>query len=182
MKEYLININKILFSFLVISFIQCKTVYVPHKKGNLNEAILNSIQDFTKTHESVIKKYDKFYIGYEIHDDYYQIMILGSERKYLFNPNKNPDENKFPSGFLEENNKLFIWYDEDKKIDENTIQTYLRFDLLVDNQNETIFFLDDIMDDGIKATVYYICINDLTNFKKSITNYVKPSHPRLNCN
>ncbi|MFN3756503.1 MAG: hypothetical protein ACK4RM_06080 [Flavobacterium sp.] len=183
MNPSLIKFLKLTFVFLfIITSYKCKTIDIPNKKGNLNEAIINSIQNFTNNHKSLLKKHNTFYVGYEVYTDYYCIIISGSENKHLYNPNKKPNDNKFPSNFLEINNKLFIWYDNKKDIDENTIQTYLKYSLLVDNKNETIYFLDDIMDDSIIGVSYYICKNDITNFKKIKSNYIKKLHPDLNCN
>jgi hypothetical protein len=182
MKVYLIKTCKIILFFLLIFCIQCKTIEVQYKKGNINEAIMNSIKDFKYNHKSLIKSENVYYIGNKSYNDYYRITISNTESKHLYNPNIKPNENKFPSNFYEENNILFIWYDENKEIDEKTIQTYLRYGLLVDNQNETIVFLDDIIDDSLKGVIYYICKDDLSNFKKIKSNQLKDSHPRLNCN
>ncbi len=172
-----------LFIFIISINSQCKIIHdVPNETGNLNEAIINSIRDFKNNHQSLVKKDNTFYVGYEVYADYYYVIIVGTEKKYLYNPNKKPNENKFPSNFIEIDKKLFVWYDNNIDIDEKTIQTYLKYNLLVDNKNETIFFLDDIMDDSKKGVSYYICKNNLTNFKKSITNRVQISNSKLNCN
>ena len=182
MKVYLIKTCKLILFFLFISCIQCKPVDVKYREGNINEAIINSINDFTHNHKSLIKRGNIYYIGYKSYNDYYRITISKTESKHLYNPNIKPNENKFPSNFYEENNILFIWFDKGKEIDKKTIQTYLKYGLLVDNQNGTILFLDEVIDDSLEGVTYYICKNNLSNFKKIKSNQVKNSHPRLNCN
>ncbi len=182
MKLSLIKVLKLVFfSFFIIISIRCKTTEGLYEKGNLNEAILNSINNFTNKHKLLLKKNNTFFVGHSVYKDYYRILIIRLDSKYLYNPSIKPSENKLPQNFYEENSNLFIWYDEDKQIDEKTIETYSKYNLLIDNQNETIFFLDVNMDDSVKGVVYYICVNDLTNYKKIYSNEVKKSHPRLNC-
>lgn len=182
MKVRLTKACKIILFFLLISCIQCKPIDVQYKKGNINEAIINSINDFTHNHISLIKRGTIYYIGYKSYDDYYRVTISKTENKHLYNPNIKPNENKFPSNYHEENNILFIWYDKDKEIDNETIQTYQKYGLLVDSQNGTIVFLDEVIDDSLEGVTYYICKNNLVNFKKIKSNQVINSHPRLNCN
>lgn len=182
MNKYLIKKNKIGTFFVVILFIQCKTIEVQNKNGDINDAILNSIYDFINDHKSLTKNDRVFYVGNERINDYYLITISRTLSKHLYNPSRKPSDNILPSNFYEVNNKLFIWWDDQKEVDETTIQTYLSYDLLIDNQNDTIVTLDVVLDDKTKGVSYYICKNDLSNYKKIKSSYVKNSHPKLKCN
>jgi predicted transcriptional regulator len=149
---------------------------------SLHDVVLYSINDFIKNYTSLVKHDNVFYISKDIQPNFYRITITGSENKYLYNPNKLPNENKFPNNYVEINKKLFIWYDEEKEIDEETIKIFMKYNLLVDNKNDSINFLDVIIDDSKKGVSYYMCKNNIANFKKIKSNWVKKSHPKLSCN
>jgi hypothetical protein len=182
MKESHVNFRFIYFSCFIV-LIGCKSAQLPNKSGNINDAIVNSIIDFNNGNKKLLKTHTIYHVMHNTYDDYYQLVIIGTQNKFLYNPDKIKIESELPSNYYEIENKLFYWYDDTKTIDEKTIKIYLKYDLLVDNQNGTIGYLDDfILDETLKGGFYFICKNDLTNYQKKISNSGKDLHSNLNCN
>lgn len=160
---------------------QCKTVAPRNREGGINEAIENAIDDFVGNHKSLSSKDNTFYVNYVVFPDYFKVTILGFKKRFLYNPGHGSLQKGTPTEFIENRGKLFLWYGN-RIADGTTIQTYLKYDLLVDDQNGAITMLfDDSIDDSKKAVGYYICKSDLTHFRKVVSNYLPPAHPRLKC-
>jgi len=84
--------------------------------------------------------------------------------------------------YLEKEGKLFFWWDSSYPLTEKTLATYKKYDLLQDDDG-LIQTPDFITDDALKGAYYFFCTNDLSSYKKVITNtgfgYFDP--PKLNC-
>ncbi|WP_157505271.1 hypothetical protein [Flavobacterium antarcticum] len=127
MKKYLTKINitnLILMSLFLLN--NCKTIDLPHKQGTVNDAIFNCIYDFRSINKALMKKDTVFAVISEEEDDFFRITIVGSNNKYLYNSNLIPSDNKMRNNYYETDNKLFIWYDVTKEIDEKTVEIYDR--------------------------------------------------------
>jgi hypothetical protein len=91
---------------------------------------------------------------------------------------------KLTSRFIEKNGKLFYWWDDRYPLTEETLAVLKKYHLLVDDQGGSIRFLENSINDAQKAAHYYFCRNDLSRYKKVITNtgigYYDP--PEVDCN
>lgn len=181
------TINLIYFLFLIILGVGCRTSLNYRTNGDINDAIFNVVTNFINKHKQLQKNDSVFNIVFfdEENDknDYYRFIIIGTNKQYLYNKLKSPNENRFPSNYLEFENKLFIWYDDNKQIDSLTLATYIRYNLLIDDKDGNIKYLDNVvLDDSKKGVIYFVCKNNLTRFEKKVSNkYIK--HPKkLICN
>lgn len=77
---------------------------------------------------------------------------------------------RLPSRYIEKNGKLFFWWDDDYSLTENTLAVFNKYNLLQGDKNGTIKVPDSIIDDAEKAAHYYFCKEDLSKYKRVITN------------
>jgi len=92
---------------------------------------------------------------------------------------------KIPTRYVEKDNKLFYWWDEDYPLTQETLTVFKKYNLLVENDLDGVIeYYDFKIDDAQKGVHYYFCKNDLTNYKKVTTNKGIGFYdaPTLNCN
>lgn len=184
MRKKLSRSKIICLAVVVLCCTQCQSVRLPYNDGGTNHAIVNAIHDFKITHKSLFKKDMVFYIITRDNINYYDLSIIGIDQKqYLYNHKTAPNDNLFPNNYYLLDSKLFIWYDDKKIIDEHTINTYLKYNLLVDNKNDSVLFLDNLnMDDSKIGVSYLFCKNNLATYKKYKTNIKRMPSFDLICN
>ena len=184
------HIHKIMFIVILFSLmnlmVSCSTSLVYRENGNVNDAAYNAVIDFAHNHTRLLKKHSVFRVinfGEENPEsNFYRLIIIGNDRPFLFNKSKSQNENKFPTNYLEVENKLFIWYDDAKQIDSSTIETYKKYNLLVDDENGKIKYLDnDAIDEEQKGVIYFFCQKNLTTFEKKVANKSIKFPKRLSC-
>jgi len=90
---------------------------------------------------------------------------------------------KLPSRHIEKGGKLFYWWDDDYPLTEEMLAILWKYDLLFDDTERLVVIPQFSIDDRLKGAHYYFCKNDLSKFKRVITNiahgYYKP--PKLKC-
>ncbi|MDR0231502.1 MAG: hypothetical protein LBI82_05220 [Dysgonamonadaceae bacterium] len=91
---------------------------------------------------------------------------------------------KLPSRYIEKDGKLFYWWDNDYPLTEEMLAILWKYDLLFDDTKGLVGFPQFSIDEKLKGVHYYFCRNNLSKFKRVVTNiapgYYKP--PKLNCN
>ena len=157
--------------------------------GGNNQAILNAIIDFSKTNNSY-KKHSVFHVSiydalfrkisrkvsegnYESingksYENIIAVSILGNDNKHIYYLADNTNINSkgyFPSRYIEKDGKLFIWYDDEKVMDEKTIAIFRKYEL-IGKKELPMIKIDDLK----KGVDYYFCRNNLKNYKKKISN------------
>ncbi|MEZ0007099.1 hypothetical protein ABH942_002477 [Flavobacterium sp. 28YEA47A] len=150
--------------------------------GNYEDAIQNTIIDFSNT--SLFEKGKVFKLHFEsLNNDLYHIMIIESfDNKYLYSKEKKIEENKLPSRCFELNNKLFIWWDDNYTIDKEVFSKLEKYSMLEDDKGGWITFLESSIDDKKKGVDYFICKNNLKIYKRIITRIGNIPIPVLECN
>ena len=137
--------------------------------GNKNDAIENAILDFVHTEKKLLKCDKVFSISAEEYQDNTVITILGNLTRILLIIEENGSYNYclFPTRLIETHDKLFFWYDETKSVTDTIINTLCKYNLVdtVDIYSGTIIF-----DDAKKAAAYYFCKNNLSEYRKIVTN------------
>lgn len=188
MKKQTINKMYSLFAIVLLILLGsgCRTSLNYKTNGDINDAINNVILNFVNNNHQLLKNDAVFNVVFfeEENDknDYYKLIIIGTENQHLYNKLKKPNDNRFPSNYTEVENKLFLWYDDTKKIDSLTISTYKRYNLLIDDKNGSIKYLDsEILDDSKKGVSYFVCKNNLTKFEKHISNKSIKYPKKLKC-
>ena len=87
---------------------------------------------------------------------------------------------KLPSRYIIKNDKLFYWWDDNYPVTEEMIAVLWRYNLL----QTDLIIPEFTIDDSLKGADYYFCKNDLSKYKRVVTNiglgYYNP--PELNCN
>ena len=87
---------------------------------------------------------------------------------------------KLPSRYIIKNGKLFYWWDNNYPVTEEMITILWRYNLL----QTDLIIPEFTIDDSLKGADYYFCKNNLSKYKRVITNiglgYYKP--PKLKCN
>jgi hypothetical protein len=115
-------------------------------------------------------------------DTVYQ--IIGEDNPVIWlNKNKvSVSYRAFPTGVMERNGKLFFWYDETQSVTDTIINTLYKYNF-VDTMIVNMYIPDRIINDAKKGADYYFCKDNLSKYKKVITNraigHYKP--PKLKC-
>ena len=90
---------------------------------------------------------------------------------------------KLPSRYVEKDGKLFYWWDNDYPLTEAMLAILWKYNLLCDDTEGLIGIPDFTIDERQKGAHYYFCKNNLSKYKRILTNigegYYKP--PELNC-
>lgn len=87
--------------------------------------------------------------------------------------------NQLPTDYLIKDGKLFYWWNKNNTVTEDIIDVLWKYDVL-----QTDSLIPEISnDDSQKGADYYFCRNDLSKYKRVVTNiaigYYNP--PRLRC-
>ena len=107
------------------------------------------------------------------------------EYKFLITSNtKVGCKGHLPSRYIIKDGKLFYWFDDSYPLTQGMLDLLWKYNLLQDDDGGLIIFLDNPINDSKKGADYYFCKNDLSKYKRVVTNiglgYYKP--PKLKCN
>jgi hypothetical protein len=180
---------KILLFFLVITSCDTTKNIKLKDEGNINDALINTILDFSKSVKFENKMYyvrkdenskDLYRFTYTANYTYYITKedIIGSKSRH------------FPSSYKEVNGTLFIWKDSTKII------TKKIFSLLTQNKiiDSTLYkvkegilpennYVSVVTDESKKYTMYYVCKNNINRFLRVYSNTSPPPsrYPLVDC-
>lgn len=106
------------------------------------------------------------------------------EYKFLFTANtKVGYKGHLPSRHIIKDGKLFYWYDDNYPLTQEMLDLLWKYNLLQDDEGGLIMFPENPINDSQKGADYYFCKNDLSKYKRVVTNiglgYYKP--PKLKC-
>lgn len=158
-------------------------------------AIHNAIGDFS-TRCSLFKKDSVFHVSFkdtiysavlkQIDENYFwtkgsfyagivAVSIMESDYQFYYSVKTDP----LPTRYIIKDGKLFYWWDKDYPVTEEIIAILRRYDRL---QNE-IIIPDSNLDDSQKGATYFFCRNDLSIYKRIITNKAIGGYkvPTLKC-
>ncbi len=172
------------------------------QSGNRNEAIQNAILDFSNT-SSLYRKDSVFSISFydivgrmvldenhkwipgEPYEGLVAVSIIVNNSRLLLTSDTKAGSKreKLPSRFVEKGGKLFFWWDDEHALTEETLAVYKKYNLLQKDEGGLVTIPDFAIDDARKGAHYYFCKEDLSRYKKVITNkgigYYDP--PKLKC-
>jgi hypothetical protein len=143
--------------------------------------IQDAILDFSKT-SKIYKKNSIFSIkNGELEKEIIVLRIGVNNMNILFNKDSiGKTSNTIPSKFVEKNGKLFFWWDSECKIQDNTISTYRKYNILQDNENGLITIPEFSINDNQKSVYYFFCRTNLTQYKRITTNKGLPNDVKVN--
>ena len=172
--------------------------------GGQDEAIHNAILDISNTNK-FYKKYSAFSVWF--YDTLYKpVLEKRDDRNYAWIDGEPYDgliavrisgESGYqfvltlkakvgsigilPSRFIEKNGKLFYWWDDNYPFTDTGLALLKKYHLLKDDSTSSSLSIS--IDESKKGAHYYFCRNNLSMYKKKITNiaigYYKP--PVLYC-
>lgn len=175
--------------------------------GWVNEAITNAILDFSNS--SRFYNQNKIF-SVRAHDTLHRMALVNTNENLdswvkgeiqegilsvsiIPRPKENKllltaetivgSKGKLPSRFIEINEKLFFWWDDDFPLSQAALDVYSKYDLLQDDEGGIIQLPDFIIDDSQKAVDYYFCKNNLLKYKKVTTKIAMGYYdiPKLEC-
>ena len=176
------------------------------KTENFNQARQTAIQDFSKTnlfkmdsvfsvslidtlHRFALKKVNEGNHAWVRVKAYPQILVVGIDAnplKYLLDTTRTIDiQNKtIPSRVFEKDGRVFLWWDKNYPLTENTLETLNKFHLIKRGKDNYMDkFFNFRTDDAARGAHYYFCRNNLFIYKRVITNtaigYYNP--PDISC-
>jgi hypothetical protein len=178
------------------------------QKGGQKEAVENAILDFTnrkklyekdrvfsvsvhnKFYKMVLKELDNRnseWVKGELYENILTVSISASYHKIIYTDSMRIGQKavKVPTRFLEKNDKLFYWWDDNYPLTQEALNIFRKYNLLVkDDLDGVIEFYDVAVDDTQKGMDYYFCKNNLKNYVAVTTSkglgYYDP--PKLDCN
>lgn len=151
--------------------------------GGYNEAIRNSIIDFSNT-SSLFKEDSSFSVYYEYlkKENLHLVSILGtSNKKIIIEGEVSSVSPNFPNNHYLYSGKLFYWHDENSGSSQATLSQLQKFNLL--DTVPTFFEAVTINDDSKTGVDYYICKGDIYRYKKVRTKIAFGHYPipQINC-
>lgn len=187
-------------AILLVLIYGCSATSKISYQGGINEAINNSINDFSSTLLfkrgaafevsftdnyylfSLVKKDDGTYVWQpdKSYPEIYGISILNSRTKFAYDSLDIGKVSKsVPSVVIKKNDKLFYWWDDNVTLTKKTVEILSEFGL-IDDSKENLNYSND---DSQKAMHYYFCKDDLSRYRRVNSNkalgYYAP--PNLNC-
>ncbi len=175
--------------------------------ANLQEVAINmAIQDFS-TKCNLFKKDSVFSVNFEDSVFYKAVLIqvdkekykdgrthqwkrgdlldgiasveIGGNGDYQFYYSEKT-KSRLPTRYVIKDGKLFYWWDKNYAVTEEIIAVLWRYNMLQTYSIIPVFSIDESQ----KGAHYYFCKNDLSKYKRVVTNiglgYYKP--PKLKCN
>ena len=111
------------------------------------------------------------------------VEIFGSVNKLFYLPDAVVgSKGKLPSRYVIVKSKLFYWDDDDYPLTEETLSVLKKYDALTDMIHDRVL-PETVLDESKKSIHYYFCRNNLSKYKRVVTNiatgYYRP--PKLNC-
>ena len=180
-------VSLLLLLLLSLTIVSCSTTLsslkVLHGSNTKELAILIAIDDFSQTslfkkdsvfsikfHDTVYKKAiwvaDEKGTYYPYTEGYYPelvaVTIIGEENKYYYNEKENKI---YPNRYVIFKGKLFCWYDKKYPKTDKIIEVLRAFNML---QSEDPWSFTT--DDSKKGADYYLYKNNLSKYKRIITN------------
>ena len=118
-----------------------------------------------------------------IYANLFVINIIPSINKLFYFPDAVVgSKGKLPSRYVIVKGKLFYWYDNDYPLTEEMLFVLKGYDALTDMIYDGML-PEYSIDDAQKGAHYYFCRNNLSKYKRVVTNiatgYYRP--PKLNC-
>ena len=111
------------------------------------------------------------------------VEILGEKDKIGYYPNAVVgSKGKLPSRYVIVKGKLFYWWDRDYPLTEEMLSVLKKYNVLTDMIYDGML-PEYSINDAQKGASYYFCRNDLSKYKRVVTNiateYYRP--PKLKC-
>ena len=171
-------------------------------QGNEYDLINNAILDFSNT-ERLFKQDSTFHVTFIdtlysmklervddrtlkwIPDKKYEniigVSILGSIGKiYYIDDIEIGSFGSLPSRYMEKNNKLYYWYDDDYPLTQDVVDVLNKFNVI--EKIESIAMVEFIIDDGKKGASYYFCRDNFSKYKKVVSTIaIGYDIPKLHC-
>lgn len=177
----MINImkNKIYLYLVILSFLPIACIgqtKATLSKGNYTEAIYNAVNDFYKT-SKLVKRDTIFSVSYKtVNNNIIEVNIIANSNKFYIDGDK--PLNRLPTNYIENNGKIFYWYDQDQDNSNSNLINKLKEYKLVEYDSDIIEYSRDDKKEGM---TYYFCAKNLTNYKKLKSNILKNKIPKLSC-
>jgi hypothetical protein len=152
--------------------------------GAIDDAIKNAITDFL--HTGKFARTDTVFSirAQHIKEGIWGISISRESNKIavITDDNRNYSYRAFPTGYIEQNGRLFYWQDSTREASAELISKLYRMNR-IDTAIVGSFFPVRERDDSKKAMSYYFCQKNLRMYKKVYTSIAMGWHavPKLNC-
>lgn len=119
--------------------------------------------------------------------DIVAVDIFGGAMKYVIDTTVSLDKQSkaIPTRVTEKNGKLFIWRSNGYPLTDSAIKILTKYHLIIrGNKGDLYKFLDSVTDDAKKSGQYYFCRNNLSIYKRVITNIAIGNYdpPDVSCN
>lgn len=161
-------------------------------RGDIEQARMNTIIDFANTYKTP-KRYLKIRQGkpFNVFQIYrrksfetthsYLLSILPEDESISIRTEHKLGEiprSNFPNKYVVKENKLFLWNDGETPLQKDVVEVMNKFDVLdsIDLKWELGLLPSDFedtrmitIDDRLEAFTYFICRNDISEFKKVVT-------------
>ncbi|MDH5415288.1 MAG: hypothetical protein OEW87_14215, partial [Flavobacteriaceae bacterium] len=137
--------------------------------GEFKRGTVFSISFYDTLNKMVLKDLDvrnsEWVVG-KFYTDIQAVSIIANDNKLLLPDSiKIGSMNKLPSQYMEIEGRLFYWWDDETPLNQNVIDVYKRYNLLVKNDLEGIIEIyDSKIGDTQKGVHYYFCKNDLSKY------------------
>ena len=197
--------RKIIISLLWLLLTDCysQEKYIPQSTNFAEFAIYEAITDFADNCR-LFKQDSIFYVYVEdtsryvtlqrdqgtlkwvcdsVYTNILVVEILGEKDKIGYYPNAVVgSKGKLPSRYVIVKGKLFYWWDRDYPLTEEMLSVLKKYNVLTDMIYDGML-PEFLIDDAQKGAHYYFCRNNLSKYKRVVTNiatgYYRP--PKLNC-
>lgn len=198
------KIDHFLFTAFIIVLVQGCLVF-PKRQMSSTTVIQNAIMDFSKTrrfhkkdsvfqvtfnpevYKRVVKKDSAGGIE-TIKGEKYQGMqavdIFPNFKKVLLSANVKVGLKStiVPSRFMEINQKLYLWWDLDYPLTQETLDVLEKYHVFQDDEGGIITFPEDANYHSKRGVYYYYCSSNPHQYKRIFTNeWKRHKIPRLKC-
>lgn len=138
-----------------------------------NDPIEIAIKDFSSNCK-LYKRGTVFSVGIYNLKEYKDLLVVRigkNRRKMLLKSDVTVgSKGKLPSRYFEKDGKLFFWQDDNHALSQDALAVFQQYNLLEKEKEyeDEILLIDT--DDSQKAAHYYFCKDNVTKYKRIITN------------
>lgn len=156
------------------------------QKGDKDDARMNIMLDYLNNKDVTIDK--KFYHVYNP-KEIKNIYVFGIDTDEIKFAPRLADTigaftTFFPTNYYEKDNKLFIWYDKNKRLDKKTVVKMQEYNCI-----DSLYYKGDdsdgiIIDTGNfqKNSYYFVCKENISKYKKRKAIWIEPeNYPKVKC-